>query len=58
MREYEVPEPIINSPYEEPREYWYLREGHPPEKQPGRRPPLVYPPRDQREPWTLDHLFG
>jgi len=47
-----VDKPIINSPYEEPRAFWYLREGHPPEKRDGRRPPLVYPPRDQREPWT------
>jgi len=39
---YEVPEPILNSPYEEPREYWRLEEGREPERAPGRRPPMYY----------------
>jgi len=34
---YEVPQPILNSPYDEPAEWWYLEEGQPPEKRPGRR---------------------
>lgn len=54
---YEVPDPILNSPYEEPAAHWYIREGHPPEKRPGRRPSLVYPPSDERSeakvPWDL-----
>lgn len=33
-----VPEPIINSPYEAPKQYWLIREGMPPEKKAGRRP--------------------
>jgi len=39
---YEVPEPILNSPHEEPREYWCLEEGREPERAPGRRPPMYY----------------
>jgi len=53
MKNYEVPTPIINSPFEEPREYWYLREDQPAELRSGRRPPVVYPPSEQREPWDL-----
>ncbi len=38
MPDYEVPEPILNSPYEEPGEHWNIEEGASPEKRPGRRP--------------------
>ena len=38
MPDYEVPEPILNSPYEEPAEHWNIEEGASPEKRPGRRP--------------------
>src|SRR5919198_4542382 len=38
MSTYEVPEPILNSPYEAPQAYWYIEEGKPPECRPGRRP--------------------
>jgi type III restriction enzyme len=55
---FEVPQPILNSPFEEPAEHWFIREGEPPQKRPGRRPALVYPPRDERPsravPWTVD----
>jgi type III restriction enzyme len=34
---FEVPTPILNSPFLEPAEYWNLREGEPPERVPGRR---------------------
>jgi type III restriction enzyme len=44
---YEVPEPILNSPFAEPARHWYIREGEPPELRPGRRPAIVYPPRDE-----------
>jgi type III restriction enzyme len=37
---YEVPQPILNSPFEEPVAHWYIRSG--------RRPALVYPPHDER----------
>jgi type III restriction enzyme len=38
MSDFEVPEPILNSPFEEPREYWILEEGKAAEKGRGRRP--------------------
>ena len=34
---FEVPTPILNSPFVEPAEYWDLREGEPPEQKTGRR---------------------
>ena len=30
MSGFEIPDPILNSPYDEPQEYWYLEEGQPP----------------------------
>jgi type III restriction enzyme len=54
MSSFEVPEPIQNPPFEEPTRYWYIREGEQPELRTGRRPPIVFPPRDQREPWNVD----
>jgi type III restriction enzyme len=38
MPDYEVPEPILNSPYKEPAEHWNIEEGASPEKRQGRRP--------------------
>ena len=37
MSSYEVPEPIINSPFEEPLEHWNIIEGEIPERVAGRR---------------------
>ena len=54
MSSYEVSEPIINPPYEKPNCYWYIQEGEDPQRREGRRPPVIFPPRDQKEPWTLD----
>ena len=34
---FEVPQPILNGPFDPPGEQWLLREGEPPEKRPGRR---------------------
>ncbi|HUY15651.1 MAG TPA: type III restriction endonuclease subunit R [Terriglobia bacterium] len=50
---YEVSEPILNSPYEEPKFYWYIREGEPPTQKDGRRRAVICPPRDQTTPWDL-----
>lgn len=56
----EVSEPILNSPFEKPTRYWYIREGEQPELRPcspdhqKRRPALVFPPKDQRDTWTVD----
>lgn len=38
MAEFEVPQPIICSPYEEPEEHWSILEGADCSRQPGRRP--------------------
>jgi type III restriction enzyme len=50
MNNFEVPEPIINSPYEEPSTYWKIMEGEPLEKIVGRRPASYYfkPPDSSR----------
>lgn len=37
MSTYEVPDPILNSPFDEPGEHWYIAEGEPAVKRPGRR---------------------
>jgi type III restriction enzyme len=37
MNNHEVPEPILNSPFAEPREYWHIVEGEEPQRVPGRR---------------------
>ncbi|HXJ95241.1 MAG TPA: DEAD/DEAH box helicase family protein, partial [Terriglobia bacterium] len=54
---YEVSEPILNSPFEKPAEYWYIQEGEEPQQRTGRRPPVVFPPRDQKEEWTESPLL-
>lgn len=45
----EVPTPILNGPYEEPKEHWLIREGQMPERVPGRRSAGYYyrPPGQQ-----------
>ena len=42
MNQYEVPEPILNSPYFEPSAYWRIIEGEPPVQVEGRRPAMYY----------------
>lgn len=37
MSNYEVEQPILNSPYDEPDEYWHIEEGVPSERKEGRR---------------------
>ena len=37
MSDYEVPEPILCSPFDEPGSHWLLREGHEPTRAEGRR---------------------
>jgi type III restriction enzyme len=39
---FEVPDPILNSPYAEPQAHWRILEGEPAEQVPGRRPALYY----------------
>ena len=47
MTGFEVQDPILNSPYEAPKEYWRIVEGEAPERMPGRRPAMYYyrPPK-------------
>ncbi len=50
MSNYEVPEPILNSPYAEPEHHWWIVEGEPLEKRSGRRRSMYHyiePGRDQ-----------
>jgi type III restriction enzyme len=51
---FEVPEPILNAPFAEPAHHWYIREGEEPQKRGGRRPSIVYPPRDERKDKHVD----
>jgi len=54
---FEVLEPILTSPFEKPGRYWYIREGEEPQLREGRRPPVIFPPRDQKEEWTETALL-
>jgi type III restriction enzyme len=42
MSAYEVPQPILCSPFDEPREHWRIVEGEEPRRVPGRRPAMYY----------------
>ena len=42
VSEFEVPEPILNGPYDEPAEHWHIVEGETPRREPGRRPAMYY----------------
>ena len=52
---FEVDEPILSSPFEEPAEHWVIEEGKPPERRPGRRP-AGYFYRDPGTPMTGDEF--
>jgi type III restriction enzyme len=54
---YEVNEPILNSPFDEPSRYWFIREGYEPELKEGRRPAIVYPPREIKIDWNLGKVL-
>ncbi|MEA5536844.1 BPTD_3080 family restriction endonuclease [Crocosphaera sp. XPORK-15E] len=54
---YEVNEPILNSPFNEPSQYWFIREGYHPELKKGRRPAIVYPPREGNIEWELGQVL-
>lgn len=42
MSAYEVPQPILNSPFAEPQEHWHIVEGETPSRKPGRRPAMYF----------------
>jgi type III restriction enzyme len=48
---FEVPSPILSSPFEEPKEHWWILEGQPAERRPGRRPGIYFyrEPRQEAE---------
>jgi len=54
---YEVNEPILNNPFDEPSRYWYIREDYEPELREGRRPPIVYPPREGKAEWDVGQVL-
>lgn len=42
MNNYQVPEPILNTPFAEPEAHWLIREGEEPARLPGRRAAMYY----------------
>ncbi len=42
MSSFEVPQPILNSPYEEPARHWWIVEGEAPQLRKGRRLPMYW----------------
>lgn len=48
---YEVQQPILGSPFDEPARHWYIEPDNEPELRGGRRPPVVFPPQDRRGRW-------
>src|ERR1035438_5075326 len=53
MANFEVPNPILNKPFEEPKRFWFIKEGEAPKLLEGRRPSLVFRPSEQRVEWDL-----
>jgi type III restriction enzyme len=51
MNPAEVSNPILNSPFEEPQEYWFIQEGSEAKQLKGRRKSTVFPPRNQTDEW-------
>ena len=58
MSDFEVPEPILNSPYEAPREHWHIVEGAAPQRRPGRRPAMYFYRDPKARPERQDHGAG
>lgn len=54
MSGYEVPDPILNSPFHEPAEHWNIVEGEEPQRLPGRRPAMYF----YRDPSAKPDNFG
>ena len=42
MSNFEVPSPILSSPFEEPKEHWWILEGQSAERRQGRRPAMYF----------------
>ncbi|HAD81636.1 MAG: type III restriction endonuclease subunit R [Candidatus Edwardsbacteria bacterium RIFOXYD12_FULL_50_11] len=58
MNNFEVSEPILNSPFEEPKEFWFIKEGEMAQRKSGRRPSIVYPPSDTDVKWELEGVLA
>jgi type III restriction enzyme len=54
---YEVDQPILNSPYNEPAEYWLIAEGETPHRMPGRRKAMYFyrQPKEETVPGSDGH---
>ena len=52
-----VLEPILNSPFDRPKEHWLLNVGQEPRKLAGRRPSLAHPPQEGPFTWTLGNTL-
>ncbi len=50
MTNFEVENPILNSPFLPPEAHWWIEEGKQAEKRPGRRPAMYYYREPKREP--------
>ncbi len=50
---FEVPSPILCSPYAEPDRHWFIPEGASPVERGSRRPAFVFQPRDGELTWDL-----
>ncbi|WP_434478565.1 BPTD_3080 family restriction endonuclease [Gemmatimonas sp.] len=50
---FEVPSPILCSPYTEPDRHWFIPEGASPVERGSRRPAFVFQPRDGELTWDL-----
>ena len=46
MADFEVPNPILNRPFDEPAEYWQIEEGKPPLFAPGHEPAATEQPQE------------
>ena len=58
MSTFEVPTPILNSAFAEPKAYWYIRQDREPEQRDGRRPSIVYPPKEGTHEWDLGGVLS
>lgn len=54
---YEVETPILNSPFSEPKKYWFIQENTEPELKDGRRPSVIYPPDEEKCDWELGKVL-
>jgi type III restriction enzyme len=54
---YKVDRPILNNPFDQLSRYWFIRDNYDPELRQGRRPEIVYPPREGKVDWDLGSVL-